>query len=94
MAKKKGGKSKGFISQSQRPNVKRNVLKAVRRDITASEKMANVMSAYLAGRNPWVTIANPNDKQTNAKYIRVKAEELWGSPKNRGYRMAAGGASE
>ena len=52
------------------------------------------MSAYLAGRNPWVTIANPNDKQTNAKYIRVKAEELWGSPKNRGYRMAAGATNE
>jgi hypothetical protein len=94
MAKKKGGKSKGFISQGQRPNVKHNVLKAVRRDITPSEKMANVMSAYLAGRNPWVTIANPNNKQTNAKYSRVKAEDLWGSPKNRGYRMAAGATNE
>ena len=94
MAKKKGGKSKGFISQGQRPNVKHNVLKAVRRDITPSEKMAIVMSAYLAGRNPWVTIANPNNKQTNAKYIRVKAEDLWGSPKNRGYRMAAGATNE
>jgi hypothetical protein len=94
MAKKKGGKSKGFISQGQRPNVKHNVLKAVRRDITPSEKMANVMSAYLAGRNPWVTIANPNNKQTNAKYIRVKAEDLWGSPKNRSYRMAAGATNE
>lgn len=94
MAKKKGGKSSGFRSQGQRPNIKRNVLKAVRRDITPSEKMTNVMSAYLAGRNPWVTIANPNDKQTNAKYIRVKAEDLWGSPKNRGYRMAAGVTNE
>ena len=94
MAKKKGGKSKGFTSQGQRPNIKRNVLKAVRRSITPSEKMANVMSAYLAGRNPWVTIANPNDKQTNAKYIRVKAEELWGSPKNRSYRMASGATNE
>ena len=94
MAKKKGGKSKGFISQGQRPNVKHSVLKAVRRDTTASEKMANVMSAYLSGRNPWITIANPNDKQTNAKYIRVKAEDLWGSPKNRGYRMAAGAPNQ
>ena len=94
MAKKKGGKSKGFISQGQRPNFKSSTLKAVRRDITLSEKMANVMSAYLAGRNPWLTVPNPNTNETNKRFIRVKAEDLWGSPKNRDYRMTAGAASE
>ena len=94
MAKKKGGKSKGFISQGERPNFKSSTLKAVRRDVTLSEKMANVMSAYLAGRNPWLTVPNPNTNETNKRFIRVKAEDLWGSPKNRDYRMTAGAASE
>ena len=69
-------------------------MKAVRRDVTLSEKMANVMSAYLAGRNPWLTVPNPNTNETNKRFIRVKAEDLWGSPKNRDYRMTAGAASE
>ena len=94
MAKKKGGKSKGFISQGQRPNIKSNVLKAVRRDVTSSEKMANVMSAYLAGRNPWLTIPNPNTNETNKRFIKIKAEDLWGNPKNRGYRMTAGATND
>ena len=94
MAKKKGGKSSGFQSKGERPNVKRNILKAVRRNITPSEKMQYVMNAYLKGRNPWLTVPNPNTNETNKKFIRVKSEDIWGSPKNRGYRMAAGGASE
>jgi hypothetical protein len=94
MGKKKGGKSSGFISQGERPNFKSSTLKAVRRDVTSSEKMANIMSAYLKGRNPWLTVPNPNTNETNKKFIRVKAEDLWGNPKNRGYRMTAGAAGE
>jgi|TARA_Y100000114_G_scaffold156950_1_gene186211 hypothetical protein len=94
MAKKKGGKSSGFISQGQRPNVKHNILKAVRRDTTESEKMVNIMNAYLQGRNPWLTVPNTNTNETNKKFVRIKAEDLWGSPKNRGFRMTAGATNE
>jgi len=94
MGKKKGGKSSGFTSQGQRPNFKASTLKSVRRDVGISEQMSNVMDAYLKGRNPWLTIPNPNTKETNKKFIRVKSEDLWGSPKNRGYRMSSGAASE
>lgn len=94
MAKKKGGKSKGFISQSERPNVKRNILKAVRRSLSSSEKMANVMDAYLKGKNPWLTVPNTNTNETNKKFLRIKAEDLWGSPKNRDYRMSAGASND
>jgi hypothetical protein len=52
------------------------------------------MSAYLKGRNPWLTVPNPNTNETNKKFIRVKAEDLWGNPKNRSYRMTAGAAGE
>ena len=91
---KKGGKSSGFISQSERPNVKRNLLKAVRRDVTPSQKMDHIMSAYLKGRNPWLTIPNSNTNETNKKFIRVKSEDLWGNPKHRGFRLTAGASSE
>jgi hypothetical protein len=91
---KKGGKSSGFISQGERPNVKRNLLKAVRRDVTPSQKMDHIMSAYLKGHNPWLTIPNSNTNETNKKFIRVKSEDLWGNPKHRGFRLAAGASGE
>lgn len=91
---KKGGKSSGFISQGERPNVKRNILNAVRRDVTPSQKMEHIMDAYLKGLNPWLTVPNPNTNETNKKFIRVKSEDLWGNPKNRGFRLTAGASGE
>jgi len=91
---KKGGKSSGFVSQGERPNVKRNILNAVRRDVTPSQKAEYIMDAYLKGRNPWLTVPNSNTNETNKRFIRVKSEDVWGNPKNRGYRMAAGGAGD
>jgi hypothetical protein len=41
-----------------------------------------------------LTVPNPNTNETNKKFIRVKAEDLWGNPKNRSYRMTAGAAGE
>ena len=46
------------------------------------------------GLNPWLTVPNPNTNETNKKFIRVKSEDLWGNPKNRGFRLAAGASGE
>ena len=43
--------------------------------------MSNKMKAWRAGKNVIVTIPNPNKKETNKKFIKVNAKEVWGSPK-------------
>jgi hypothetical protein len=79
---KKGGKSKGFISQGIHNNVNRTVLKAMRQDYMASgERMSNQRAAWAKGRNVVLTIENPNKNETAKRFIRVGARDLWGSPK-------------
>ena len=53
------------------------------RSADPADRVINVQKAYWAGKNPWVTIDNPNKKETAKLKIRVRANELWGSPKER-----------
>lgn len=46
-------------------------------------KIINQQTAYWRGQNPWITIDNPSRENTKEKKIRVRANELWGSPKER-----------
>jgi ribosomal protein L27 len=79
---KKGGKSSGFISQGTHSNVRRSVLKAMRQDYIASgERIVNQRAAWAKGKNVVLTIENPNKNETNKRFIRVNARDLWGSPK-------------
>jgi hypothetical protein len=48
-----------------------------------ADRASNVQKAYWAGQNPWVTIDNPNKNETNKMKIRVRANVLWGNPKER-----------
>jgi len=76
MAKGKGGKSKGFISQGIHSNVSKSVRKAMRTDYMASsERVLNQRAAFDAGKNVMVTIANPNENETNKRFIRVPAKQ-------------------
>jgi hypothetical protein len=53
----------------------------------------NVQKAYWAGGNPWVVMDNPNKNETAKRKIRVRANELWGSPKEREkYRFIIAGS--
>lgn len=79
----KAGKSKGFISQGIHSNVSKQTLKDMKRNTPDIDKMRNKVYAYWAGKNPWITIENPNKEETNKRFIKVKADELWGSPKKR-----------
>jgi len=49
----------------------------------ATQKIINVQKAYWEGKNPMVTIDNPNRENTKERKIRVRANELWGNPKER-----------
>lgn len=46
-------------------------------------KTINIQRAYWKGQNPWVTIDNPNRENTKERKIRVRANTLWGNPKER-----------
>jgi hypothetical protein len=76
MGKKKGGKSKGFISQGIHTNVTGSVKRAMRADYLASgERLINQRRAFDKGKNVMVTIANPNPNETNKRFIRVPAQD-------------------
>lgn len=83
MAKGKGGKSQGNVSQGIHRNVARDTLKGMKRARPETDKQLNKTRAYWAGKNPWITMPNPNPNETNKRFIRVKANTLWGSPKER-----------
>ena len=82
MARKKGGKSKGFVSQGQRPNVSKWVRKAARRDYLSDDLavVLNKQAAYAVGKRVMLTVPNPNKNETNKRFIRVPASDVWPNP--------------
>jgi hypothetical protein len=70
---KKGGKSKGFISQGIHSNVDRKVTNAMRSEyLQSGDRILNQMAALRKGKDVVMTIANPNKEQTNKKFIKVR----------------------
>ncbi len=73
MPQKKGGKSKGFVSQGLYSNVSkktRNALKQSYRD--RADMMLNKLKAFKQGKPVNITIPNPNPQETNKPYIKQK----------------------
>ena len=95
MARKKGGKSKGFISQGQRPNVSRDTRNIMRREYLANDLSVslNKQKAWAAGKNVMITIPNPIKSETNKPFVRVPATHVWGKPGGK-YRMKDSGITE
>lgn len=80
MGKKKGGKSSGNVSQGVHSNVSKSTRRAMRADYLASgERLLNQRDAFDRGKNVMVTIENPNKNETNKRFIRVNAKEVWRS---------------
>ena len=86
MARKKGGKSKGFISKGEHSNVSKHTRKLMRRQTTELQTALNKQEAFKQGKNVMLTIPNPDKKERNKPFIRVNAKEVWGSP-NKVYMM-------
>ena len=77
-----------YTSKGEHSTVSRKTLNSIKRDTTDGDKVLNKMRAYLNGKNPWFTMANPNKEETKKRFIRVRAVDLFGSVKNRtGYQM-------
>ena len=86
-------KSSGYVSNGERPNVKRSVTKSVRGSRTRIDRLPDIMKAWQLLKNPWVTITNPNTAETNKKFIRIRANDLYGDPKA-SYRMSLAGGEK
>ena len=71
------------VSKGERDSVARSTVKAMRREYMQSgARLDNQLAAFLKGKNVVLTIPNPNKNETNKKFIRVPAREVWrSSPK-------------
>lgn len=64
--------SKGYTSKGQRPNVRKDIRKAIRRDyVGSSEQLYNKLLASKKGKKVMITIPNPDKHNTKARFIRV-----------------------
>ena len=80
MAKRKSA-SKGYQSKGQRPNVRKDIRKAMRSDYVGSvEQMNNKLSAFKKGKRVMITVPNPNKNNTKERFIRTPMS--FGAPKN------------
>ena len=78
MAKKKGGKSSGNVSQGIHSNVSKSIRREMRADYMKSGKRnLNQLLAHRAGKRVMVTIQNPNPNETNKPFIRVPSTQVW-----------------
>lgn len=78
MGKKKGGKSKGYISSGINSNVKSSTLRAMKKGyMQSAERAINEVRAYAKGKRVMVTIKNPNPAETNRLFIRVPASQVY-----------------
>ena len=69
---KRKSSSKGYTSKGQRPNVRKDIRKAQRRDYVGSiDQIANKLEAHLQGKKVIVTIPNPDKNNTRERFIRV-----------------------
>ena len=77
----KGKKSKGthYVSKGERVSVNKKIRNAIRKERTQLQRARNQTDAWLKGKNVVLTIENPNKKETNKRFIRVNANDFWGS---------------
>jgi len=45
----------------------------------ASQRITNQLKAFLKGKRVMLTIENPNKNETNKRFIRVNARDVWKS---------------
>jgi ribosomal protein L21E len=68
-------------SKGERNNVNKDVIKSLRRDYMNNDlaRMKNQIAAFKRGNNVMVTIPNSNPNETNKRFIRVNAKDVWKS---------------
>lgn len=65
-------KSSNYKSKGQRPNVRKDICKAMRRDYVGSvEQMTNKVRALKTGKRVMMTVLNSNKNNTKERFVRV-----------------------
>jgi hypothetical protein len=77
MGKKRSRKTQ--VSKGERRSIGRWAVNAVRREKSEAEKAINKLDAWRKGKNPWITVPGPS---SNMRFIKVRANSLYGNPKN------------
>ena len=72
-------------SKGERNNVRRDILKAARRDYLSNslEVSINKINAWKQGKRVMLTIPNKGLEKEKKPFIRVPAKDVWGSPGKR-----------
>ena len=80
MGKKKSRATQ--TSKGERNNVRKDILKSMRRERSHLEITYNKLKAFSKGKRVMVTIPNPNGKsESNKPFIRVTAQDAgWKKP--------------
>ena len=75
MARGKKSSDKNYTSKGER----RNVVNGKRKSGNKSEleTASNKMKAFRKGKMVWLTIPNPNKNETNKKFVKVIASDIW-----------------
>ena len=65
--------SKGIVG-----NAYKHATKTLRREYMQSmERINNQLAAFKRGRRVMITIPNPNTNETNKRFIKVNARDVW-----------------
>lgn len=88
------GKRKKIRSSMTSKGERRSIVagvKEVRQGRSELWKAMNKLRAWKEGRNPWIAVPGPS---SNMRFIRVKANELWGDPRRASYGIYSKGSSD
>ena len=65
-------------SKGERRSVSKQITKSIRKDFVESgQQIVHQADAFRRGKNVMLTIPNPNKNQTDKRFIRVPATEVW-----------------
>ena len=67
-----------YVSKGERRNVAKFSCTPKSDNENESERQIRQRKAWKQGRNVVLTIENPNKTETNKRFIKVKAKDLWG----------------
>ena len=62
-------------------SISHKICKAVRRDRKYVEKLLFKQKAWRKGKNPWLVVPNLNTSEKAKRFVRVRANEVWGDPR-------------
>ena len=83
MAKKRNRPK--YTSKGERPNTTASTLQLASANVAPADKWMNKAIAWKKSQNPWITVeirAETLD-QKGKMYKKVRANAIWGDPKNR-----------